>query len=182
MTPILGITASSITPFTLGDFQSIATVTVGSGGTSTITFSSIPATYQHLQVRYVARCSSGTTYMKVNLNNDTGSNYSWHELYGNGTSAASAAGSSAAFGVTGDSISDTADTFGAGVIDILDYADTNKHKTVRTLSGQDRNGSGNVWLISSRWGSGNAIDEIDFIFNSGNFAQYSHFALYGIKG
>jgi hypothetical protein len=177
---IPGILASRFTP--QGDFESIATVTVGAGGTSTITFASIAGTYQHLQVRYIARCTTGTAYIKMNFNNDTGSNYSWHELYGAGAVASAAAGASQTFGIGGDAIYDTANGFNGGVIDILDYANTNKHKTTRSLCGQDNNGSGTVYLISSRWGSGNAINEIDFTLSTGNFAQYSHFALYGIKG
>lgn len=33
------------------DYDSIATTTVGAGGAASITFSSIPSTYQHLQIR-----------------------------------------------------------------------------------------------------------------------------------
>lgn len=168
---------------TIGDFESIATVTVGAGGTSTITFSSIPATYQHLQIRHIARCTSGTAYMKINFNNDTASNYSWHELYGAGATASASAGATQAFGIAADAVYDTANGFNAGICDILDYANTNKHKTTRALSGQDNNGSGTIYgAISSRWGSSSEINEIDLTLNTGNFAQHSHFALYGIKG
>jgi predicted patatin/cPLA2 family phospholipase len=77
----------------------------------------------------------------------------------------------------------TASTFGAGVIDILDYADTNKFKTTRTLNGVSSNASSAIdyiFLVSGLWRSTSAITSITLTGN--NFAQYSHFALYGIKG
>jgi hypothetical protein len=71
--------------------------------------------------------------------------------------------------------------FGAGVIDILDYANTNKYKTSRLLGGEDLNGSGRVYLMSSNWQKTTAITQIDLSFETGNCMQYSQFALYGIK-
>ena len=77
-----------------GDFESIATTTVGSGGQSTITFSSIPSTYKHLQIRYAAK-NSGTSEnfvaMKWVYNSDTAANYSNHYIYGSGAATGSAA-------------------------------------------------------------------------------------------
>jgi hypothetical protein len=68
-------------------------------------------------------------------------------------------------------------------MDILDYANTSKNKTIRMLSGNDRNGSGDIILISGLWASTSAINQIDLRLESAaNFAQYSQFALYGIKG
>jgi hypothetical protein len=67
-------------PFDPSDFESIATTTVGAGGATTITFSSIPATYQHLQIRVLARTnrSAGVDIMSMRMNGDTGNNYSDH--------------------------------------------------------------------------------------------------------
>jgi hypothetical protein len=72
-------------PLSLGSFESIATVTVGGGGASSIEFTSIPGTYQHLQVRLIGRSSStGATgnNFDLTLNGDTASNYAYHGLYG----------------------------------------------------------------------------------------------------
>lgn len=170
-----------------GDFQSIATTTVGAGGTGTITFSSIPSTYKHLQIRCIARDTSVTndiSAMKLTINSDTSSTYTRHILYGDGASAASGFNSTTGFQFTGLIIQggSSASIFSANMIDILDYADTNKYKTIRGLAGADRNGSGQVALISNLWQSTSAISTLVFTPNSGNFAQYSHFALYGIKG
>jgi len=67
-----------------------------------------------------------------------------------------------------------------GVTDILDYASTNKNKTVRTLGGFDANGSGYVNLTSNLWSNTAAINTIT-INAVGTFNQYSQFSLYGIK-
>ena len=94
MSPILGIYASQITGhlFTPSNsYTSIATATVDSGGASSITFSSIPSTYTHLQIREISRGAAvqTSTNIQMQFNSDTGTNYSDTWLYGNGTSAVS---------------------------------------------------------------------------------------------
>jgi hypothetical protein len=185
--PILGILASS-TRVAAGDFESIATVTVGSGGSSSVTFSSIPNTYSHLQIRSMARTNrsgSSTDSGWTRLNSDTNTaNYTYHELTGTGSSA-TAYGSGAPeymsiVMLTGATA--TASVFGVAITDFLDYANTNKYKTVRNLGGCDINGSGNIVLNSSVWMNTNAITSIEIVPRTGTqFVQYSHFALYGIK-
>jgi len=168
-----------------GDYESIATVTVGSGGAANVTFSSIPSTYQHLQIRYIVRSTQASTETGINarLNSDTGSNYAWHYLFGDGASAAAGAGSTQTsinlVNVAGGNA--TASSFAAGVLDVLDYANTSKYKTLRLLQGWDGNGSGRVNLSSGLWMSTSANNAIQFYPSSGNWAQYSSFALYGIK-
>lgn len=169
-----------------GDFESIATVTVGSGGASSISFTSIPSTYQHLQIRAMARGTQAdvSDQIGIQFNSDTGSNYAIHQLGGNGSSVFSTgAGSQTKIVpayITGGSTS--ANIFGVGVIDILDYANTNKYKTARGLSGYDRNGAGLTLLRSGLWLNTNAVTSIVCLPDSGSFVEYSSFALYGIKG
>jgi hypothetical protein len=179
---IYGSMLAGKTAFLPTDFESIATVTVGSGGSSSIEFTSIPATYTHLQVRFITRFGSVAVF-KTTFNSDNGTNYAWHEIQGNGSSVTANAGSSAAFmyGAYSNGFSATADTFGAGVIDVLDYANANKYKTLRMLSGYDANGSGGLQLNSGLWQSTSAITSIKIAPNTSTFQQYSHFALYGIK-
>ena len=181
--PILGIMASQISGHlaTPNNYESIATTTLTSNST-TITFSSIPATFKHLQIRSSARSTGSDGYIKVQFNSDTGANYSYHYLEGNGSTTSAGGGATQnqiyVFGFA----STTASIFGASVIDILDYANTNKYKTTRTLSGYDMNGSGYIDFDSGNWRSTSAITSIDLIIVSGNnFAQYSSFALYGVK-
>ena len=169
-----------------GDFESIATVTVGSGGAANVEFTTIPGTYQHLQVRYIARGTNAAVDVEhqCQINGATGSVYSYHIVYGDGASAGAAASSSNTKIVLNDFFGSTAlaSTYGVGVMDILDYANTNKYKTTRTLIGRDRNGAGIMLLHSGLYQSTNAITSLKFYPSTGNFEQYTHFALYGIKG
>ena len=169
-----------------GSYESIATVTVGSGGSATIDFTSIPSTYTHLQVRCIARGTSANNQinMPFRLNNDTASNYRTHILYSDGSAAASFDfGSISGVYLNYMPAANLASSiFGVAVIDILDYTNTNKTKVFRYLQGMDANGSGNANFYSGLWNSTAAINRITFTIASGNFAQYSHFALYGIKG
>lgn len=188
MAPIIGIMASQISGhlWPANSYESISTVTVGAGGTSTVSFTSIPSTYQHLQIRAIARGNigaAGDRYIEMNLNSDTASNYSYHELYGTGTAVTATGGVSqpSIYSAHYDSNGDTANAYGALVIDILDYKDTNKYKTIRSLSGWDANGSGRIYFNSGNWRSTSAITRID-LAGSADFAQYSQFELYGVKG
>lgn len=166
-----------------GDFQSISTVTVGSGGASTITFSSIPGTYKHLQVRALAKGATSDATGSFTFNSDTAANYSWHIVGGQGTltysTGSASASSMKAFGYN-RGLGGTGDV--VFVIDILDYANTNKYKTIRSLWGVDSNGSGEVALVSGNWRSTSAVTSMVFTPSGGTFSQYTHFALYGIKG
>ena len=169
-----------------GDFESIATVTVGSGGAANIEFTSIPATYAHLQLRGIARSDRAQTqdFWRIQFNSDTGSNYSNHLLYGDGSSAIASAEANATYAAVfySSAASTTASVFSGSVFDVLDYANTNKYKTLRGLSGMDYNGTGRIQFWSGNWRNTNAITSLKLTSdNSANFAQYSHFALYGIK-
>ena len=180
-----------------GSYESIATTVVGAGGTSSITFSSIPATFQHLQIRYLAktnRATYGVDDAFITLNSDvTGANYYSHWMYGNGSSALATYGVGNGGGGQGifwgfafstTQISPTG--FAGGVIDVLDYANTNKNKTLRGLMGFDANGGtaggygGTITFASGAWFSTAATTNI-IIKSNGNFQEYSQFALYGVK-
>jgi hypothetical protein len=167
-------------------YESIATESLSSAQ-STVIFSSIPSTYTHLQIRGIARVSNSGTVGNDNVtaqfNSDTGSNYDYHFLLGNGSSPLAGYGINQTVMLCGkpSNASATVGVFGSFVIDILDYANTNKYKTVRVLTGVDNNGSGMIFFNSNLWRNTNAITSISFIYAQ-NFAQYSHFALYGIKG
>jgi hypothetical protein len=176
LSPILGIIASQNYPRVTNSYESIATVTVGSGGTSAITFSSIPSTYKHLQIRGIVK---GYINMYLQFNNDAANTPS-HFLYGTGgsTGAGKAGEDKGAFLIRTNS-----SNFGAAVIDILDYASTTKNKTARSLAGWDGNGSGEVWFASGVWlNNTNAINKIDIKPDGAQIDQYSTFALYGIRG
>lgn len=183
--PILGIIASS-TLVAASDFESIATVSVGSGGSSSIDFTSIPSTYAHLQIRGIVRSSlsASAAGFIMRVNSDSASNYSAHNLGGDGSGTQANAYVNNTYMYPGPAMpaaNATASTFGALVIDLLDYANTNKYKTMRALSGFDANGSGQIYFNSANWRNTNAISSISLLFTSSNCVQYSHFALYGIR-
>lgn len=183
--PILGIIASSKAVVVPNSYESIATINVTSAVAS-IEFTSITSDYTHLQIRGIARSteavSSNALIMYLNNVTTAASNYSTHLLSGNGSSAS-------AYGASNDVIqnvitagSNGASNFGSFCFDILDYTNTNKVKTVRALGGYDDNGSGIVRFSSGMLHSSTAaITRIKLQPSGGNFAQYSQFALYGIK-
>ena len=181
---IAGTLSVGVTPST-NSYESIATVSVGSGGAASVEFTGIASTYKHLQVRYIARSDAAVsgTGLILKPNNDSGS-YNSHGLVGTGASVL--AGDNPADGIftfnviPGASVS--ASIFGVGCVDLLDYENANKFKTQRLLGGWDNNGGGQVALNSQVWQSTTAISSLYFTLLGGNFVQYTQFALYGIKG
>jgi hypothetical protein len=182
---ILGSFSTGVAAST-SSYESIATVTVGSGGASNVEFTSIPATYTHLQIRGIARTDRSATgdWLEIQLNSDTASNYNDHYLAGNGASASAGYQATTYMEINRfPAASSTASIFGVAVTDILDYANTNKYKTIRTLSGNDQNGSGEIHLASGLWRNTSAITSVKILPGAGsNLVQYTQFALYGIKG
>lgn len=169
-----------------GAYDALATVTVPSGGVTSIEFAGIPQGYKHLQLRILSKLNYGNWWASTSMrfNGDSGNNYSYHDLYGDGgTMAAQNATSQNKMYIgwsSGTTPSST--TFGAIIVDILDYTATNKNKTVKSLTGIDGNGGGIISLESNAWYSTNAVNSISIIPNNGTtFQQYSQFALYGVK-
>jgi hypothetical protein len=170
-------------------FDSLGSVLLSSAASS-IVFSNIPQTYTHLQIRGIAKngtTAGDTTTILAQFNGDTTfTNYfGRHILYGDGATAAAAADNSSGFtgGAVGSIASQsTSNIFSTNIIDILDYSNTSKYKTNRTLTGIDYNGSGNITFVSSLWMNTNAITSITLkAFATNTFAQHSQFSLYGIK-
>ena len=186
--PILGVVDSGKSGHLVtGAFESIATLN-GNGSAASITFSSIPSTYNHLQIRMIVRDgASNNSQYQLWFNSGASATYATHIIRGNGSTAYAGA-----FGVGGTEMqyaaqttATTANVFGASIIDIIDYASTSKNKTVRAFNGYNNNttGSGYVYLVSSLWVSTSAVNAIT-IYNSNNDGLEigSTFALYGIKG
>lgn len=191
MTKLLpGVVASGISGNLFapsGSYDSIATVTVGSGGTSSVTFSSISQSYTHLELRWIYRMkdySAEASQAYLYFNGVRNGLYALHILSGNGSSASASAASglSETYIRLGTGPTATANNFGAGVTSILDYTNTSKNKTMRTLGGYDNNGSGQINLTSGLIPVTAALSSFVITPQDGNFAEYSQFALYGIKG
>ena len=194
MSPILGarggLSARAYGLFSLqstNSYESISTVTVGSGGTATISFSSIPSTYKHLQIRGILKETNSGSFddpVYVQFNGDTGSNYSYHSVYGNGSGAATLSGVSQTSILSyGTPSNNFTSVWGGTILDILDYANTNKFKTTRWLNGFDSNTTtGSINFSSGNWRSTFAINSITFTPAGGVWSQYTQLALYGVKG
>ena len=159
-------------------FDSIQTVTVGAGGAASVSFTSIPSTYKHLQIRGFGLDSSA--WIGIQFNGVT-SGYTEHYLNGDGASAYGGGGTSKArIPIVGASSGVNSTSPAVSIVDILDYADTNKNKTVRALAGIDKNGSGEAGMTSGLWASTSAITSIVIYCGGGNLTQYSTYALYGV--
>lgn len=142
------------------------------------------STYQHLQLRIVARTDRAELgdVVKVNLNSDTGSNYAHHQLYGNGSSVFSIAATSQTsmdfWRIAG--ANSAANIFGAIVMDILDPFETTKNTTIRALAGQ-AGGVTEVYLESGFWNNTAAVTTIALDQIGSNFVSGSSFTLIGVK-
>lgn len=179
----LGILDSAGAP---GTFELIQTQLVSSGSPTSITFNSIPATYKHLQVRLTVRgaVASTATAFSYQFNGDTASNYSSHFLQGDGSSVGSGSYLSSTILVQDmPAATGTAGSFMTAIIDILDYANTSKYKTSRSLSGRLANQT-MVRMNSGNWRNTAAITSINFYDFSASsaFAVGTRISLYGIKG
>jgi len=160
----------------------------GTGASNTITFSSIPSTYKYLQIRWVARTTAAATVaeIRMRLNGDTTSAYWHHALVGNGSTvvSSSAASATAYMGLNYVlSANETANAYGAGIVDIADYSSASKNKTIRTLGGYT-SGSNDTRLTSGAWTNTSAVSSITLYLASTTnyFTTASRFSLYGSNG
>jgi hypothetical protein len=172
-----------------GNAMELISTQVLSTTASTVTFSSIPSTYRHLQLRMTLKDSNAGSTMDrayYTYNGDTGANYAWHYLSGNGS------GVNAGWSNTYDnsirgvaSTLFTASAYSAHVMDILDYAQTTKYKTTRLLGGASNStySAYEVALNSGLWMNTAAITSVTIGAQSGqNFLAGCRLSLYGIKG
>lgn len=181
---MLGIIASQNYPRITNSYESIQTVTVGAGGQASISFTSIPSTFKHLQIRGIARqAGGGDTQNYMRFNGDTATNYSTHAVFGYGSGTGVLGNDNVNYMSVAAATSLATNVFVGVVVDILEYSNANTYKTMRAISGDDQNGGGYVWFSSGNWRNTSAINSITIYNNSSqNFVQYSSFALYGIKG
>ena len=152
---------------------------LGSNAT-TVTFSSIPQTYDHLELSIYARGTSAgvpTRGIVIDVNADsTTANYIAQILYGQGTGAA--AYQSATRGTTSiPSGTATANIFGQSTSTFYNYTKTDRYKHYLTMGGIDFS---NIALISHRWISTAAISSLVLKVNVNDYLAGSVFELRGI--
>ena len=184
----LGILAAAGGAVAAADSYDLLATEILTSSQSSIEFTSLNSTYgadyEHLQIRYTVRhaTSGGGVDFIMRLNSDSSTNYSWHLLYGNGSSVASISSASASSMFVGQvpRSGETANGFQVGVIDVLDAFETTKYSTIRTLTGRAQSGN-IIGLASGSWRNTDAITSVTLLGDSGDLAQYSRFSLYGIR-
>lgn len=151
-------------------------------------FINIPQNFTHLQIRVFSRdqnATGSTDPIYCRVNNDFGTNYATHNFYGSGSAVTFTSPlTSSTFGQLGinPSASYAANVYSSTIIDILDYTNTNKYKTIRSISGLDGNGTGSIGLWSTLWMNTSAITSIIIGGQNSNAFYYagSRIDIYGI--
>ena len=191
MSPILQTFANgsaygyrTLTSAAAGNFESI---TSSSGGSSSITFSSIPQTYKHLQIRF--HLFSGQSYAPFLRVNGATSGYAYHLIEGQWNGSANNVYS---YGyATPNSSIGIADSIGldstyptVGIIDINDYTASSKNPTIRYFSGQNTNSTGYNWIQigSGLYTTAGAVTSLTLFIGGNTFTGESKVGLFGIKG
>jgi len=160
------------------------------GSQASVTFSSLgdyAANYQHLQLRWVARSTDtgtgGGNDFLIQFNADTSTTYSAHRLEGNGSTVSSNAQTSQPSMRLGFVIRDgmTANSYSAGVVDILDPFETSKNTTVRNLDGYTAALGNQIRLSSGLFYKTESITSLKILLDSFQFKSGSRFSLYGLK-
>jgi hypothetical protein len=163
-------------------FVKITSVTVGAGGTSSISFSSIPSTYTDLCLKVSLR--NGTVNNDDSLSisyNGSSTSFTSKWLQGSGAGAYSGSRSDYFQLFIVDQNNYTANTFSNAEIYIPNYAGSN-NKSFSTDAVTETNAtSANMGLTAALWSNTAAINAITLTIGAGLFAQYSTATLYGIK-
>ena len=175
MSSSLGFFASQISGHLSNPaYEAIASTIMG-GTLTSYTFSSIPSTYKHLEIRFAAITSSGGANIGLQLNGDSSSSYYYSQGYGDGS----------AYGI-GASVNNylfgpyQSTTVGSGVFRIVDYL-SSLTKTSHSYGGDDKNGSGYTGFQSSMWNNTSAITSVTVMLSGGQFLVGTYLGLYGIK-
>lgn len=163
-------------------YKAIATVTVGSGGASSIDFTSIPATYTDLVVKISARTNWSNSVNADGINiqpNSSTSSRTNKRLYGSGSAAGSDSNTNP---IAATNASCTASTFGNAEFYIPNYAGSN-NKSLSADGVSETNATTTyAGLAAFLWSNTSAITSLKLVPENGtSFDQYSTATLYGIK-
>ena len=161
--------ATALTPIAWQSLSSTA---------SSVTFSSIPGTYRDLRLVVTVATSSAGSALSTRFNSDTGTNYSYVEAHGNGSTTGSSTFASNNSVQTGINI--YTDNVNRSIIElnVMDYSATDKHKTVLTKFSLASGTYSGVEIAAHRWANTAAITAVTI--SGATFAIGSTFALYGI--
>ena len=166
----------------MANYIPISTVTIGSGGAATIDFINVPQNYTDLVIKLSIRSSQTgaiADYGKVLFNGSTAS-YSYRDVYGNGSTAASTNGTTTLF-MTYQGNAGTANVFGNSEIYIPNYGGSNNKSF--SIDGVVENNATTAYatLTAVLWSNTSPINSISIGPASGTWQQYSTATLYGIR-
>lgn len=161
-------------------YSKIATVTVGSGGISSIEFLSIPQNYTDLLILISARASSGTPELRLNFNNSS-TNFTTRYMQGSGSTVIS---NNVSYGYIGEAAYSTytSNTFSNASVYIPNYTSINYKSFMADKVAENNATAAYSELTANLWSNTSAINSISlYCSGSINLAQYSTATLYGIK-
>jgi hypothetical protein len=156
-------------------YTPLANITLGSAA-AIVTFGSIPATYRDL-ICIVTAKGSVSLQSRITLNSDTGSNYNYQRMSGNGSFAGAVSAVNQTRGFLSAQSGPTSFDITQISINIMDYSATDKHKTI--ISRADAAALATEAFVN-RWASTAAVTSVQIRTSTGNWAAESTFALYGV--
>lgn len=160
--------------------------TVLSSNQTSITFSSIPSTYKHLQIRAVSmNTNTNQDHLTLRFNGNSSASYIDRYLGSGGAAVESSSNSASqtAMRLLFSNAYNGSTAWAISIIDILDYSSTSKNKTVRLSGGYNwPTQRTRVHLASGAWFNTSAVTSITIAALSDSLLSASRFSLYGIRG
>lgn len=163
-------------------YKLIETVTVGAGGSASITFSSIPQTYTDLVMLVSSRAAGASVDVQAVVVNGGTTIMTSAIYFDSNNSGTPRSGSLYYYQALAQPSSYTANAFASSSIYVAGYSSTTRPKSFSTDSTLETNASGSyMGFMASYWNSTTAITSLTIQNQNGNFVQYSSASLYGIK-
>ena len=167
-------------------YVKIANITVGSGGATTMEFTSIPSTYTDLLIKFSGRDTYAAAVHNIQMTfNNSSTGYTGKNIYSDGTSSGSGGSASPNWmqGTFLNGATSTSNTFSSIEIYIPNYAgSSNKSVSFDAAVENNSTSSGGVSMWAGLWSNTAAITSIKFTsIDAATTSQYSTATLYGIK-
>jgi hypothetical protein len=156
----------------------VSTVTVGSGGAASIIFTGIPQTGKDLLLLISAKSDQNGS-INIQINGDTGSNYTYRYLRGSGSAVLSASATTTNLDLDNQTAINGANIFSNTQVYFANYALTTQNKSISSDSVTEDNATTAWQLINAaRWANNNAITSISISRVNFNLVQHSSASLY----
>jgi hypothetical protein len=172
-----------------GAYELIDTIEVTGASTQTVSFSSIPSNFKHLEIRGVVASSKSSQddVMMIRLNGSTSYIYTWSWMAREVTTFSGTHSASRNYARINKIVAASNGTnfFSPLLMSITDYANTSKNTTMKIRHGNNfSSGAGDNYLSSSVWQSTDAVSSIEFslALSGYYFTAGSRLSLIGIRG